>query len=184
MSSRPVKQDVALTWTALILLTVLVIVGLVFLAIAFFANKDIVATRTALVVFDAALVSPGPGDTTPGVFCEGTLRFHLTDNTIKWSFDHDGLGTITSIDIFGPTLPATPLVGPVFITLCGPPTTVPCLGIGPNTLEQTIGQTSPAGQPLITFLEAITGDRARYKIRIKTQNFPDGALVGRIDASV
>lgn len=183
-SSGTVNQQTSLTWASLIILSVLVTVGLVFLAIAFFANKDIVARRTAVVVFEGALVRPGPGDLSPAVYCEGSITFHLTDHTIYWRFDRDAttLGTVTSIDIFGPTLATDPLSGPVFLTLCGPPTTVPCLLPSPNTLEQTIIQTSPLGQPLINFIEAITSDRARYKIRIKTQNFPAGALVGRLNA--
>ncbi len=176
-------QQTELTWAALILLTFLILVGLVFLCIAFYANKDIVARRTSVVLFEQSLVFPGPGETTPGAFCEGPVTFHMTDNTIKWRFDHDGLGTITSIDIFGPTLATNPLSGPVFLTLCGGQTTVACLSSGVNTLEQLITQVSPTGQPLITFIEAITADRARYRIRIKTQSFPNGALVGRLNAA-
>ena len=176
-------QQTELTWASLILLSVLVIIGLVFLCIAFFSNKDIVARRTSVVIFDASLVFPGPGDGGPGVFCEGSVTFHMTDNTIKWRFDHDGLGTITAIDIFGPTLAANPLTGPLFLTLCGGSTTIACLTSGPNTLEQLIGQVSPTGQPLINFIEAITADRARYRIRIRTQSFPGGAMVARMNAA-
>lgn len=184
-SPNSVPQQTSLTWTSLILLSALVIVGLVFLAIAFFANKDIVARRTAVVVFDGALVRPGPGDLNPAVYAEGTITFHLTDHTIEWRIDHDAatLGVVTSIDIFGPTLATDPLVGPLFLTLCGPPTTIPCLTSSINTLEQKIGQTSPLGQPLINFIEAITNERARYKIRIRTQNFPDGAMVSRLNSA-
>lgn len=174
-----------LTWVSLILLSVLVIVGVVFLFIATYANKDIVARRSSAVLGLASLVRPGPGDTSSGAFFEGEIFFHMNDLTIRWIINYgaSSMGVITAMDIIGPTLPADPLTGPVLVTLCGPPTTIACLSSGPNTLEQIISQTSPHGRPLNSFINAIVEDRARYKLRVKTQNFPGGALVSRLNTA-
>ena len=166
--------------TALVLLSILVVAGLVFLVVSAFSSKDIVAQRRSCIVGDHTLVFPGPGDNGPGVYWEGFVLFHLTQNTINWRMFHGGLGTVHSMEIFGPVTAGNPNNGPLYLTLCGGAATIACLMTAPNTLEQRITQTSPAQEPLGNYLTAITADRDLYKIRIKTQTFPDGALVARL----
>ena len=166
---------------SLIVLPVLIVAGIAFLIITQVSNRDIVARRVAYVVFSPVLVYPGPGDNTPGAYCEGDIMFHLVEHTIQWKLFYGGLGTVLALELFGPVLPTNPLDGPVFLTLCGPPTAIACLSSAPQVLEQKITETSPLGQPLNDYIKDITRHPAEYKIRIKTQNFPDGAMVARLN---
>lgn len=178
------RRQANIKLVSLIMLSALVIVGVVFLIVATLSSYEVYGRRTSCIVATAALVYPGPGDTGATAFVNGQITFDLTLHTIKWNFNYDNIGVVTEMDIIGPVDPTNPLDGPVFLAICGTPSTaIACLTPEPNLLEQTISETSPIGQPLNSYIVDITQERSKYLLRIKTQNFPAGALAARLNTA-
>lgn len=164
----------------MILLSLLVVAGLVFMSISLYATHDFVSQRRYCITGQASLVIPGPGDLDG--FLKRWILFDVTKKQINWHLAHGNLGGILGLELFEILDPATPFEGSTWLALCGPPSALSCIAAGPNLLEQTITQTSPATQPLQFFIQAIRDNPGLYKGRIKTQDFPDGALVFELNS--
>jgi len=179
-----VRYHMRISVLSLVLLCTLALGMLVFLIVTSSIGLSKFSQFKSCVVGSAALVHPGPGDTTANAFWNGDISFDTSAQSIEWDFTYGNLGAVTGLDIIGPVDVGDPLDGPVFLSLCGVPATpLACLGDGMNTLSQTIYEAPATGEPLVAFSRILKDDRSRYLIKIKTQAFPDGALVARLNTA-
>lgn len=170
---------------AVVVIAVTVVIGLAYLLAAAHASWASAARHKSCIVGTSVLVYPGPGDTSPGAYWEGSITFDTVDHAIDWKFRYGGIGPVIGMDILGPISPsASPQTDtPSYLTLCGPPSLVMCISTEPHLLRQKIKQTSPQNQPLNSYIEDITDERDEYLIRLRTGDHPSGALVARLNSA-
>lgn len=181
----PLTPDQKLGIFSVIVVSICVIAGLVFLIFVARASWTDTARRKSCIVGSAALVYPGPGNVSPSAYWEGAITFDQIEHTIDWKMRHGGLGAILAIDLLGPIDPnaSPPTDAPVYLTLCGPPSLVMCILPEPHLLKQSIKQSSPQNQGLDAYINAFAADRSDYLLRVRTADFPNGALVARLNSA-
>lgn len=165
---------IILAWVTLI---VIVGSGVVFLISAGLKKNDAILQKHLCFKADSALVFPGPGAPQPPAYAQGELLVHRSEASIAWDIVYGNVGgTVTGMDVFGPIYPASPLDGPLLLTICDVTTTVACQATLANVLRQKIKQTD-TGIPLDDIAETLFLHPERYKLRIRSTTYPNGALV-------
>jgi len=160
-----------------VLLIVVVGGGLVFLIGAGMKKNDAILQKHICFKGDTNLVFPGPGAPQPPGYAQGELLVHRSEPSIAWDIVYGNVGgTIIGMDVFGPIYPSSPLDGPLLVTVCDVTTTVACQTPSPNVLKQKIKQTD-TGIPLDDIAEMLFLHPERYKLRIRSTTYPNGALV-------
>jgi len=149
--------------------------GITFAVIASFKGSEYVNDRKYCVQGKGSLVYPGPG-APDNTYCQGSTRFHRSENYISWDWIHNLSSPVMSIVIYGPVLETNPLAGPLFIILCETGSAAPCLFPSPNTLQQRIYSTVD-GLPLVDYIKDITFHAEDYLIHVNTADYPDGEVV-------
>ena len=164
---------------ALVLLLLLVIAAIVFMAISYYYQDNSVWIKTYSCVGDPSLVYPGPG--APSTAYEvGDVTFNINDRSIqvRAQIGGVGFGSLTGIQLIGPTLNSNPLSAPVLLPMCGPGSPLACNVITANYVDQTATKT-PGGLPLDDLINDVLRERFRYMMLFKTTANPAGALACR-----
>lgn len=94
-------------------------------------------------------------------FVPGSINLNEQGRTISWYFQTTGT---SSIQIHGPTQPGM-TTGPLFLPLCGYPSTFVCSLSTPGILQGSIGQTS-GGNSLKPFITPINDQPSLYYVTI------------------
>ena len=162
---------------AFVMLSLFLVSALLFLVFTFVRQgQDFNLARTYVVGQPLSPLSSEVNLT--GTYAEGRVLFHRTHPFIEWDIVHSGVGTVVSLDIFGPIDPAQPTEGPVKAVLCRTGSSFPCLFQGPNRIRQRI-QTTPGLRPLLNDVAHILDDLHLYKLRLNTTAYPEGAFFFR-----
>jgi hypothetical protein len=164
---------------ALLLLTLIVIGGIVFMAISYKYQDDSVWLKTYSCVGDPSLVYPGPGAPTTA-YEVGDVTFNINTRSIqvRAQIGGVGFGSLTGIQLIGPTLNSNPISGPTLLPMCGPGSPLTCNVVSANLVDQTTSKT-PLGQPLDDLINDVVRDRFRYMMLFQTTTYPQGALACR-----
>lgn len=157
--------------TTLAILTSLVVFAVVALSIV---SMIVVSDQNSLQRFCGEATAAKDVETNGTAIAMISLKSN--EREIGWEIQYkDLLGMPIGVHIHGPT-PAGLDSGPLFVALCGTPSTLACDTSVAGVLTGLITQTGTGGDPLKPIIQAIRKEPCRFEFRLKSSAFPNGEI--------